>query len=753
LYDLKTILASADPHTLLKAKSPNDFKYFGTVAKLIELLYTKATAANLNELTPQLDKADDPIILKYPVTALKGHSFDLQVKVRNREKDFLTSYFNLIRNNINLKPMLDGMNPFSYYDLTATFKNNHDALLAFHRSINTKSAYICEDATFARYQQFLKEDRQFAQSQLSALLKSDWMKYLVWMNEGELRLNPFNFTDEEKLPYKSGYNIDKASARDAYINDAISQMLKAKELNPQKTSIALFDSLQAQQQKGRDKFSYKAENELMKIANEKKAKSFLSANTMISKTTFKLIDNTYSKKYLLQVYQAQDTLLLRSANILDRNFSNDLALQTTVYNLAGEQTYKVKITNKSHSGESKIITDLKQIGGLGAELTPLALQALPNIVNFTSKTSVPYAAINQIKNIPFTYAAEVAKDGKENFIDLTVTMHLKEVRGRLYILTYQNSKKIGEIDLFESVDQWLYLNGLRGCTDLKNRFYLSIKEAFSDFKSNSFSLTDINVQANKIQAKLKKSIEDEINKLSNRKTTIVAREIERMIAEQSQLAQLLKSDDLLLPPDALELTDNQAAPNFRNEFFGIPQEDGAKERNLSIALYNAKGKVTDSITEKFATSSKSWVTGSLGIAYVVNSFRRSDATVANNEVNTVADEQQTRLIAGLHFYPWKILLSDNRFIGQLKWQEIPQRLGFFVGFSFPKAFSNPHFGVSADLWPGIKLTGGLHLYRYTGYEIRNNQIIDQQTRYRSSGAFLSLNIEPVTFTKLIGIFK
>ena len=103
---------------------------------------------------------------------------------------------------------------------------------------------------------------------------------------------------------------------------------------------------------------------------------------------------------------------------------------------------------------------------------------------------------------------------------------------------------------------------------------------------------------------------------------------------------------------------------------------------------------------------------------------------------------------GLHTHLGKgLFLQEDKFkAGWSNWS-------IFTGIGIPDPLGNLYLGISFDPVPGLKLISGLHFYRYTKYSIINNEISDKSTIYRTSFPFLSLNIDPVSFIKAIGIFK
>lgn len=110
---------------------------------------------------------------------------------------------------------------------------------------------------------------------------------------------------------------------------------------------------------------------------------------------------------------------------------------------------------------------------------------------------------------------------------------------------------------------------------------------------------------------------------------------------------------------------------------------------------------------------------------------------------------QFQFVAGGHWYVIKKLNKLNdRF---LKCPE--ERFSLYGGLSIQKALDNYYLGVSYDLWPGVRLIGAAHLYRNQSFKIINNTVAEKASGIQCAGPFFSVNVEPATLGKTIGLFK
>ncbi|MBL0155232.1 MAG: hypothetical protein IPP93_17855 [Chitinophagaceae bacterium] len=208
-----------------------------------------------------------------------------------------------------------------------------------------------------------------------------------------------------------------------------------------------------------------------------------------------------------------------------------------------------------------------------------------------------------------------------------------------------------------------------------------------------------------------------------------------------------------LPPAEMDLDTNRT-PSFRSRYEPLEKETGAKQVKYEVTLTDADAKTSIKLKNTYKTAPTHWITGSLGVGYINNSYRRSEVTVTNGVITNSPDEDNVRLLMGLNFHIWPVILADDRSIFNMKeWRQVRTRLSLFAGASFPKPWYNLHAGLSVDIWAGLKLTGGVHFYRHTYYQVLNNQVTDEKSRYESNGAFFGVTMDPGTFVKLIGIFK
>src|SRR5690606_5595099 len=121
-----------------------------------------------------------------------------------------------------------------------------------------------------------------------------------------------------------------------------------------------------------------------------------------------------------------------------------------------------------------------------------------------------------------------------------------------------------------------------------------------------------------------------------------------------------------------------------------------------------------------------------GIAYTFIPYSQSVASENNGSIAITNNVRQYQLVVSLHTYLGKkgLFNQDNSFWGKNK-----ERLFAFVGVGIPRPLENVYLGLGKDLWPGLKLTVGLHLARHNYYKIQNDEIIEEKLNYKLAGPF------------------
>jgi hypothetical protein len=140
---------------------------------------------------------------------------------------------------------------------------------------------------------------------------------------------------------------------------------------------------------------------------------------------------------------------------------------------------------------------------------------------------------------------------------------------------------------------------------------------------------------------------------------------------------------------------------------------------------------------------------SAGIANTVTPYNQSTVTESNGGISIVNNTLDCRLVVGVHYYLGKGLFNQSKEF----WGKNSERTSLFIGVGIPDPLGNLYFGLSRDLWPGLKLTVGGHVIKNNKYLIQNNRIVEETLRYQFGGPFIALQIDPASLINVLNIFK
>jgi len=754
LQELKDILDDkADPHSAF-TRSTNDFSFFLGRTFLEENLFGKIFIVyNSFTKSATAEPTDrDYVLLTQTITA-RADSFEVEIRVAEFTKQFLRNYY--LKARSLQATLFDPIHPKVFYnegEILELLYPSLDSLYNVVRKLDPTSSLICNDTIVERFKQL---SNAFINNELLKIIKSDWLSYWLWYTEGDWMINPVGFTDESLLPLQQGFDAGKAKAYDEFIASAIALMRTAPDLSETRADYQRMDSLLQQVGKGRERFSYTNHNEALKTANRDVAKKKQVIDQTIHRVIFKC--RASGKNYYLRSYDANANL---KGNLGDKNipFSNDVEVDAMVYNLSSSQEIELKETPVDIKDQSKVITQLNEIGDVAATAFENAGKANAIFPGLLSLFSGPAPTFQPLVIPPPGPGLSIQsitiheRDMKKS----TKNYRIKFKRENGFRVTIDADGSVLETsdDMISELNKYLMIMGLDQCAFFKAEVTREVTDYLSRIDINVASLADpksiIDQHVARIQKELAAIVEKIFKRYEDRSLKVVW---DRLAIMNATALLFGNRDSHILPPKNFK-AEGSSGPLFRNVYKSFAKEVTAKRKDFELVVTDTKTKAEIKRKDSYKTAPAHWIRGSLGIGYVFESFRRSDAAVSNGAITVTPDEDQVRLIMGLHFYPYPILLADDRNIFNMKgWKQVRTRLSLFAGVSYPKPLYNLHAGVSVDIWTGVQVTGGAHFYRYTSYKVINNQLVDQSSKYVSNGGFVSLTIEPVTFAKLIGLLK
>lgn len=141
------------------------------------------------------------------------------------------------------------------------------------------------------------------------------------------------------------------------------------------------------------------------------------------------------------------------------------------------------------------------------------------------------------------------------------------------------------------------------------------------------------------------------------------------------------------------------------------------------------------------------VTIGAGILFNTQNARQVFVDSAGGTVKITNTNTPAKFVVGLKYFPWKSFMADDKFRPMYPLQ----RISIFTGFEVTKPLDNLYAGVGYDLFPGLHLSAGLHVYKQDIFKVVNNQIADQRTVYKASGIYYGLTLDPIVVASMVSV--
>lgn len=758
LEDLAAIIAKPDPAAvadLVNKVSSNEYNYLPHAQLIIDCLYGDIFTVSVKGQSAT-DKYDKDIVLNVPAANYPINQASLLVRIADLKKRFVADYFN--KTYAEIKVTVDALKPWEFYPNHA--ENGIKQLISSREQMietllkldPTNMKVLCDFSPF-------KE--QYSDNNFTSFLTTypKWFLSWAWYTNGEIRMNPFDFTDPSRVRFQQGHDTVKAKRMDKYVRVGMKRMVDLKS-NLQ-ISVADFDSLNRKFKNGDEVYSYLADNEALKKKNNLALTKSQQINRVIDSVSFRVVAEEDKKSYFIKTYDAGNSL--RPANPDKKSaLSLDKEVELMIYNIKSTETVKVTPEYKDTPDESLAMKQLNELGNLGSGLLAQAAIAEPYVATF--KNLVFPAAANLVRvDLPPLKQVEVTSYTKASGNKARSSANSEiQFRERLFVssdpveirLIFFHSRGEDEYDFWSEVEQELKERKVY-CAEIiaivKQKLIAGLNPT-----SENLSLKASDYR-HYIEGKAK-HYRVKISQLSAKAIEEYTDDVRKKLTNEYRLLTLahamLESNTYILPPKAIKIDDDPASPAYSNIYQTVAVQDASKKVILPLVHTNkADGKVIAKRIDNYKVSQPRWVMASMGLSYAFEKFRRNEAEVKEGKIVNVPDEDQARLVTGLNFYFVPILLTDSRAIWNLPGRQKVSRLSVFVGASFPKPLYNPQLGLSVEPWPGVKSTYGWHFYRKTAQTIVNDQLQNEESKYIYNSPFVSVSIEPLSFVKLIGLIK
>lgn len=522
-------------------------------------------------------------------------------------------------------------------------------------------------------------------SKMLAVLGLPWFKQWFWFRSGQLRFNPLDFTTDEFLDKNPDADITRAAIFDQYIDAVIDKYIQFDTAG----KVEEFKKILSQKRTGRIVFSLKEAKEKAAAANSAAMKKLTQADALLNRVEIlpEAPFYQFSAEKGFSTTANKRKYLPTPLRINEKKY-------LLVHNVA--KGYRIGVTEEKtpvvNRSEFQAITDtLVEMGVTVAAFTASAMPYAASIATFLNKTTIP---VNKSIGVPGGRGVPISV--------ITVEEYLRQI-----------------IDSAGEFDQAVFDNTK---ASMQQKFGTSIV-------SNHYDYKDKIIQAAYIQ-----SFKNEYEIL--------------FLQAKKDVFELVRQDSLLLghmleigTRSTLPVKKLQAAkdttPVYATRLEEVKGEDESLKKKITLFSYKGKEDTVAIAEFKYKTGPYLRFAVSAGLAYTITPFTQSTAKEENGQISITNSSQQYRMVAGVNIYLGRGLFPhDGRFPGRFT-----ERIAAFVGVGIPKPLENVYIGLSYDLTPGLKLTGGTQLYKNNKYLIQNNKIVEDRLRYQFTGPFVALQID------------
>lgn len=724
------------------------------VSKLVteyENLASSLPKSNLDRSSP-LYSLGDLIANNYLDTKIKFYKLDpsdnlsvfrLKVIKTNIINNFLLSYYTKSIADPNNQP-LDELN-------TANFESIRSRAVPQQRALNTSLSELRRTINLSTLNRAYDTHNHFDKYQkndlLFKVLRTPWAKAWLWRSDGIIKLDPLPFNDEITLYLKFPPDTSKVRLFNKYVQKTLASKLK----DPKDLDIIAFTTDISSQGKASSLFIDTAA--FRKAKNDNRAAIIKTCLTKSVSNDIVVPKAKPNLHYLTYLNSQKDPL---SFPAKPEVMSVEDRVVFTVHNLDKGHSLKLICKSSETKDQSPAAAQLDDVfTGILSTTTSLGKLAIGAFTSATSK-NLPRKGMFQLKALSpsetVTTAAPASKNKskKPQFKESTAhKMFRMAVSEELFWSNMEqiikSSMNSGEInDGNQRTDSHRFLGILNHDEiEYNETVFTTIKKRYSGRVRKYFS--DRNFQA----------YESLIGEISNAYFTEFTNEV-----AAPAILNAVRDDSLLLSTSLTVLNESGIPPRkvtpqtdeialYHSDYAATPQSDTTKAYTC-LLQDEVNSKPATFSTYQYRTGKRYRIQFAAGLTYTTSPVRNPELTTTNGQVNYTTTDTRYRVYAGLHIYPWRIMLQDKHFFGTK--QNWYTRINILAGVGIPKPLDNFYLGLGYDLGPGIKVNTGVHLHGYTKYEVFNNQLVNQAQVYEAVGPFFSIGIDPATFVKAFTIF-
>ncbi len=259
--------------------------------------------------------------------------------------------------------------------------------------------------------------------------------------------------------------------------------------------------------------------------------------------------------------------------------------------------------------------------------------------------------------------------------------------------------------------------------------------------------------ANEVAALLSQAHKAEVQKTVDKRCPAGNAACEALLSElryeywQFLLLRKMLNDYFKLPtPEKIDLpTEYQPKDeDFLYNTYVLPAEDSTVPYTNTYRITDESSKKTPS--RKYFVGKERIVTLSTGIFINRHSARQVYVDTAGQAFKITNKDDAAKFVLGFQIHPTRTFSADDGLLPRF----LLKRLSLFGGFEVLNPLDNLYAGLAYDVVPGVSINYGAHYYKYDIYKVANGQIIDQSSKYKTSGSYFGVSMDP---TMVLSLFK
>jgi hypothetical protein len=617
---------------------------------------------------------------------------------------------------------------YDYVSQWRKLENHYDSILVWQREIKWMDSTLMYDER--RIDAIIDAALKIDLSKLNvvtAINSSAFMKRWTWLNDGVIAINPLNASD----------------AADRFPADEPNRFQ-----TPQMAK------------------------ELDSVHNSKRLKEFSTYTKLYNKALFPRDPRTEKKKgrnqstAYLQAYDANNGYRKLTCPL---NFigENDY-LRVAVHNIAADKVLTPKFSNQKINEENSFTAGLNEaassIGTLMGVIQPktAAFSLLAGMINsqhFDSPTGTILTALADVNKI---------RQAGQKYSDTLEAIMKAQMKDSLFAPEDTNESW----SLFESKPRAVIINGIlvpmnqkKQTEDKRNILWVSDRqtnysfgnpnpafarsiEVFLEFDRYIF----MDYSDTSTLAQSAKSLLERFNKFKTKLNdyNTCAQKASNIVREKGhQIESYLRITNRSLPTKELKSITDTTSPAYRTAIYKPENNDAFNKLTLIVeeTIEGKKETANTVIDQSVKITKYRKFDVSIGLAFTTGSYE----VISQKGTTPPTTETANRLqfMAGGHWYfAGRMNKLDGHFVGCPR-----ERLSLFAGLGINYPLENYYLALSYDLVPGFKAMAGGHFYKDQRFKVRNDVVVDKASAPAFAGLFFSLNLEPVTLVKLVGLIK